>query len=603
VEQQFDYLKSESELRDLQDGLYAKTKEALEQGVSPRFKGLLELISSEVTIMTAIHNIKANKGSNTAGMDKKTMQNDILEQDFNTILETVKNQFQRYKPKPVKRVFIPKLGKAEKRPLGIPTIIDRIIQECVRIIIEPICEAQFFTHAYGFRPMRSADMALIRATWLVYNTGYHWIVEGDISKFFDTIHHPTLLRSLWSMGIRDQRVLMIIKQMLKAGVMNESLVSPLGTPQGGIISPLLANVYLHKFDKWVSDQWETKRTKHRMGTKKAKLRALRQRSNLKPAYLVRYADDWILITDSKRNAEKWKWKIADFMSKELYLSLSEEKTFITDVRKRAIHFLGFEFKAIPGKAKTGYVSKTQPDKERLKVKVKDIHKEIRQLRRFKDMDRFVHHINLINAQIRGLIHYYQCTTQVNIALQKYSETLKYAAYKALKRKCGGKWTPAFKYQDSLIGLTTLAFSKYNGPKFKNPQETPYSKSGRQLYMDRTGKRPIKLRADELLSVHLSGLIAHNKAPSLYSFEYFLNRAYAFNRDKGICRICSEAVAKANVHFHHINPKLSPNLINKVANLATQHIACHTRLHNSKGLSELPQKAVKKILGFREKLGK
>jgi len=126
--------------------------------------------------------------------------------------------------------------------------------------LEPILEAQFFAHSYGFRPMRDTAMALERAEQIVHHTGYHWIIEGDISKCFDHIDHAILLKRLYHLGVRDRRVLQIIKAMLKAGVMGECEVNEEGTPQGGLISPLLANVYLDIMDEWISTQWEAKRT-------------------------------------------------------------------------------------------------------------------------------------------------------------------------------------------------------------------------------------------------------------------------------------------------------------------------------------------------------
>jgi group II intron reverse transcriptase/maturase len=188
------------------------------------------------------------------------------------------------RPIPIRRVHIPKPGKQETRPLGIPAILDRVIQECVRIVIEPILEAQFFNHSYGFRPYRDAHMALERATEIVHQTGYNWIIEGDIKSFFDTIQHTTLIKQLWHMGIRDKRVLMIIKQMLKAGIMNEVEVNPEGTQQGGIISPLLANAYLNVFDNYIAKAWEEKKTRHEYAHRNSRIRAQRNRGNLKPAY-------------------------------------------------------------------------------------------------------------------------------------------------------------------------------------------------------------------------------------------------------------------------------------------------------------------------------
>ena len=176
------------------------------------------------------------------------------------IVTKVRHALQDYHPNPVRRVFIPKPGKQEKRPLGIPAALDKIVQECVRIVIEPILEAQFFHHSYGFRPMRDATHAIARISHIIHFTQCHWVVEGDIRKFFDTVNHTILLKKLWHMGIRDRRVLRIIAQMLRAGIMKETEVNELGVPQGGLISPLLANVYLHSLDQWVTREWELKRT-------------------------------------------------------------------------------------------------------------------------------------------------------------------------------------------------------------------------------------------------------------------------------------------------------------------------------------------------------
>jgi len=385
MEHKFDYLKEppkdEAQLRKLLDYFYLKSKQALENNDSPRFKGLLEIISSEIVILTAIHNIKSNKGSQTPGCDGLTMQEDILNEDYNQIITTIQNKLKQYKPNPVRRKWIPKPGKSEKRPLGIPTIYDRIIQECVRIVIEPILEAQFFTHSYGFRPMRDAHMALERTTFIVHKIGCHWIIEGDISKFFDNVNHTKLIKKLWHMGIRDRRVLMIIKVMLKAGIMDELKENPIGTPQGGIISPLLANAYLNTLDQWIIREWENKKTRHKYSDQSHQIRALKK-TKLKPAYLIRYADDWILITNTKSNAEKWKRRIAKYLGTNLKLKLSEEKTLITNIKKRPIKFLGFNFKIIPGKSKTGYVTKTRPNPERLQTKVKQIHREIKTLKKY-----------------------------------------------------------------------------------------------------------------------------------------------------------------------------------------------------------------------------
>ena len=232
--QQFDYPKTETELREIQDKLYQQSKEACDAGGRPAFKGLLEIMSAETTIVTAIHNIKNNHGSETPGVDGKKMRDDYLQKPYPAIIGEIQEAFRRYEAQKVRRVYIDKPGKTEKRPLGIPTVRERIVQECMRIVLEQILEAQFFSHSYGFRHMRDTAMALERVKSLTFLTGYHWIVEGDISKCFDCINHAVLLRRLYHMGVKDQRVIQIIKAMLKAGIMGECEVNEDGTQQGGL---------------------------------------------------------------------------------------------------------------------------------------------------------------------------------------------------------------------------------------------------------------------------------------------------------------------------------------------------------------------------------
>jgi len=379
--QQFDCPKTETQLREIQDRLYQQSKEVYDAGGRPAWKGLLEIMSAETTIITAIHNIKSNHGSETPGVDGKRMRKDYLQRPFPVIVREIQDAFRHFEAEQIRRVYIDKPGKAEKRPLGIPTIRDRIVQECMRLVLEPICEAQFFAHSYGFRPMRDTAMALERINYLTHQTGYCWIVEGDISKCFDRIDHSILLKRLYHIGIKDRRVLKMIKAMLKAGIMDVCEVNEDGTQQGGLISPLLANVYLDIMDEWLTAQWENKRTHFKYSYSSGKISALRKRTALTPGYLVRYADDFVIITDTRAHAMEWKARLQSFLQQKMKLTLSTEKTLITDVRKKYIKFLGYEFKNVRGKARKGYIVRTIPDRDRLKRKVDKIAEDIKRIPR------------------------------------------------------------------------------------------------------------------------------------------------------------------------------------------------------------------------------
>ncbi len=617
--QQFDYPKTDTELRIIQDKLYQHSKKAFDAGKRPAFTGLLEIMSAETTIMTAIHNIKSNKGSETPGVDYKTMRKDYLQKPFPWVVSDIQNAFRHFEAQKIRRKYIDKPGKTEKRPLGIPTVRDRIVQECMRIVLEPIMEAQFFAHSYGFRPMRDTAMALERITYLTFNTDCHWVVEGDISKCFDNIDHSILLKRLYHMGVKDQRVLQIIKAMLKAGVMDECEVSEEGTPQGGLISPLLANAYLDMMDEWISKQWENKHTEYPYGKQGTRITALRLRSNLIPGYLVRYADDFVIITDTRAHAENWKSRLEGFLQNRMKLTLSKEKTLITDVRKKYIKFLGYQLKLIPGKGPKGYITRTIPDKDRLKRKVYEIAKSIKKIPRHYSKEQLVGEIHRINSKIRGLIQYYQCCTWVNVSMKKYSHWLQILAKKRLEQY-KGEWTPAnkvqnlprvheqykqkipsVKYCEMYVGFTALTFCKWEKTPQKNQSETPYTEEGRQANFERTKKKRIQARLDEAFTEEAIQA-ADKKWSKLNNFEFILNRAYALNRDKLKCRVCGGWLISYIPYTHRVNPNLPLDKVNRVNNLVSVHKKCFDAIHNpGADISEFDGKAQKKIIGYREKL--
>ena len=243
-------LSNEADLKDLQDFLYAKSQE------NKNFTGLLEAAASEVTIVTAIHNIKSNKGTKTTGVDKIKMDT-YLQMPREDVVSLVQNNLYQYRPKPARRVYIAK-SNGKQRPLGIPTILDRIIQECIRLIIEPICEAKFYPHSYGFRPYRAQKHAIVDIVHTINlpakpENKAVFALEGDIKGCFDNINHRILLQKLWKIGIHDKRIIAIIKQTLSAGYVeydkwNQTIT---GTPQGGIISPLLSRPCLKNIGSWL----------------------------------------------------------------------------------------------------------------------------------------------------------------------------------------------------------------------------------------------------------------------------------------------------------------------------------------------------------------
>ena len=266
-----------------------------------KFTNLMDIVLSMENILLAYRNIKNNTGSKTAGTDKLTIS-DISKLTTEEVIEKVRyivsGTERGYCPKPVRRKEIPK-PNGDMRPLGIPCIWDRLIQQCFKQVLEPICEAHFSKHSYGFRPSYSAENAIADTYYRLQQSNLHYVIEFDIKGFFDNVNHKKLIRQMWTLGIRDCRILKAVKRMLKAPIKlpNGEIIYPSkGTPQGGIISPLLANIVLNELDHWIESNWEEnpivyKYVLGKNGNKNHGYRAMRK-TKLKEMYIVRYADDF-----------------------------------------------------------------------------------------------------------------------------------------------------------------------------------------------------------------------------------------------------------------------------------------------------------------------
>jgi len=204
------------------------------------FSKLYDMIISRENVLLAYRTIKSNKGSRTAGTDGKTIDDIKIETD-EELIQLVRQTLLNYRPKKVRRVFIPK-PNGKQRPLGIPCMLDRIIQQCFKQVLEPIAEAHFYKHSYGFRPMRATHHALARVQHLINFNRLHYIVDIDIKGFFDNVNHTKLMKQLWNMGIHDRKVLRIISKMLKAEIEGEGRPTK-GTPQGGLCKALHSPPY------------------------------------------------------------------------------------------------------------------------------------------------------------------------------------------------------------------------------------------------------------------------------------------------------------------------------------------------------------------------
>ena len=272
---------------------------------------LIEEILSVENMNEAIKKVKSNKGA--SGIDKMTV--DQIDAYFNEHREDINNKImsKSYRPQPVRRVYIPK-SNGKLRPLGIPTVVDRVIQQAIAQKLSPIYENIFSDYSFGFRPGRDCHTAMNKVLEYL-NQGFEWVIDLDIEKYFDTVNHDKLI-SILRERVNDSHTLHLIRKFLQAGVMDNGLISSttIGVPQGGQLSPILSNIYLDKFDK-----------------------ELEQRG----LHFVRYADDCNIFIKSDVAAERVMKSVTSWLERKLFLKVSATKTKI--VRPNDSNFLGFTF--------------------------------------------------------------------------------------------------------------------------------------------------------------------------------------------------------------------------------------------------------------------
>lgn len=518
-----------------------------------RFYDLYNLLYDEDWLYRAYRAVKSNSGSKTAGIDGLPMSDfeKSLQGNLERLARSLKGE--TYDPKPVRRTYIPK-GDGRKRPLGVPTVRDRIVQEALRMVLEPIYEADFSQYSFGFRPGRSTmDVFQVVKMATAEKHKYFWVIDADIEGFFDNVDHQTLEQIMQS-RIKDQQIRDLVWDFLRAGVMEEGTFrhSMLGTPQGGIVSPLLANIYLNELDQWArqfTDRSTSERAKYR-------------RNGEGNWIYVRYADDFLLFSNGKKpEVERMEGRLRNYLDQRLSLQLSPRKTEIVHVND-GFDFLGFHAE----RRKSGSGGKrtqiTIP-----KEAIEDLKEKVQAATSYSHHEEAIRaKILALNAMIRGWGNYYRHCWK---AASRFND-LDYFIWWELWSWIAAKHDLSIKQavsqfgdEDglpaagdlSLVQLRSLGTEKYTGKYLKG---NPYLED-------------LPVKREELPDDNPWLGVEEGKA------GFMDQREKALRRDEWKCQECGADLGLENAEVHHLRPvrdTSSSEELNRLENLTSLCSSCH-----------------------------
>ena len=516
-----------------------------------RIRQLMDLMHNPTWLREAAQRTLKRSHGKKPGVDKVVVSEFRKKLDDN--LETLRLELKKgtYRPKPVRQVLIPK-ANGKMRALGIPCLRDKIVQEAIRMALEPIFEVEFHDSSYGFRPNRNAHQAVFRCQQLM-RSKFTWVIEGDVKACFDEISHKAILKVVRE-KVMDNKFLNLIEHFLKAGVSIDGVVQPTtkGVPQGGVISPLLANAVLNKLDWFL----------HEKGVHDAKGMDRNFRLRETNTRFVRYADDWCLFITrgSKQYAEKLRGEITIFLRNECGLELSTEKTHITHVRD-GYDFLGFRLNC--GMGQNGrIVPKIKVGLKGIQNFKKGIYDAIRNIPHHTSVTARIYRATLV---IRGWGEYFRIAHNYSKVANVMDNFVHVAMLKTICRKMDihtakcyreyySKGTFHYKNEEVLGKLS----QKKRKLDFRNPNA--YIPGSLNTY-----------ECDEELEVD-----ADNQRESKRRGNWDL-KLMQLERDQYRCRSCGKEVQVKTSNLEHIKPvRFFPNFeaANKEDNLQTLCLDCH-----------------------------
>ena len=549
------------------DDLYARSKNG------ETFDDIMQYIINRENILLAYRNLKSNKGSETPGTDKVTIE-DIGKMSSDEVVDKVifilTGSQHGYRPKPVRRKDIPK-PDGKMRPLGIPCMWDRLVQQCIKQVMEPICEAKFSDNSYGFRPNRSVENAISSCYKHMQVSNLYYVIEFDIKGFFDNVDHSKLIKQIWAMGIRDKTLIYVLKQILKAEIElpNKTRIKPTkGTPQGGIISPLLANIVLNELDKWIESQWQNHpltlkyshdRTAEGKGFDRGSGYRSARKTKLKEMYIVRYADDFRIFCRNEQDAVRILEATTKWLKERLRLEVSKEKTKIINLKKQFSEFLGFKMK-LRKKGRKYTVVSHMSDKAFDKA-IQGLKEQAKNIGKPRPDKNELQEVQLYNAMVMGIQNYYSIATDINMDAAKIHRNVMTVLINSLSNDEGLRMSKMGRelseFEKKVYGkskmlrytkatkepIYPIGYTQTRHPMAKRNTTCSYTEAGRQeLHKN--------LRINTKLMLELM-----KNSQKDQSIEFNDNKISLFSAQWGKCGVTGREFALvSDIHCHHKVPK-------------------------------------------------
>lgn len=453
------------------------------------------------------------------------------------IINDVRQSFNNYQPNAVKRYS---------------QIINLLVQQSIKQVLEPICEARFHSHNYGSRAHRTASHAIARAVSLTNVNKLHYSTSIDIQHLYDNVNHGKLLKQLWTLGVRDKKLLAIISKMLKVN-------GATGLPHNNILSPLLANIYLNELDWWISDQWETYQTRHNYDLcrtkngkqhidKSGKYRALRTSSNMKEIYFVRHGNQIRIFCRTHNDSIRIRIATEKWIYERLKIPKTEICVKSINLRRHNMSFLGFRIKVVKNKDK--YTARTHMSESSKQNAIKYLKQLVKNIQKHKHP----HEVFRINAKILELQNYYKTATMVSKDFADIAYSVERTLYNRLKKdiKRDGPTTDYYKNQYKhwksykpifLYNVRVYLISdiKMDVPMKLNQQKTSFTEQGRSMITDSNISKRI---IDYLTNTPIQNM----------SVEYNNNRLVAYTKQKGLCYVTGAPLEIDYMNLHHKIPK-------------------------------------------------